>query len=89
MEIDEPQFDQSASAGALASAPGSCAADRLRVDASVAATLAAAADDAAKDWVGDREDCGTAGGPHFAPPLLMSALGKSSKKKVQPEYDSE
>ena len=35
------------------------------------------------------EDCGTAGGPHYAPPLLMSALGKSSKKKVQPEYDSD
>lgn len=31
------------------------------------------------------EDCGQSGGPHYAPPLLMSALGKSSKKKVKPE----
>ena len=30
------------------------------------------------------EDCNTSGGPHFAPPLLMSALGKSSKK-TKPE----
>lgn len=30
------------------------------------------------------EDCGQTGGPHYAPPLLLSALGKSSKKKVQP-----
>ena len=35
------------------------------------------------------EDCGTAGGPHYAPPLLMSALGKSPKKKVAPDYDSD
>ena len=26
------------------------------------------------------EDCNTSGGPHYAPPLLMSALGKSTKK---------
>merc|ERR1711939_610793 len=26
------------------------------------------------------EDCNTSGGPHFAPALLMSALGKSTKK---------
>mmetsp|Transcript_20015 Transcript_20015/g.32454 ORF Transcript_20015/g.32454 Transcript_20015/m.32454 type:complete len:599 (-) Transcript_20015:433-2229(-) len=30
------------------------------------------------------EDCGTSGGPKFAPPLLMSALGKSSKSHVTP-----
>ena len=26
------------------------------------------------------EDCNTSGGPHYAPALLMSALGKSTKK---------
>ena len=30
-------------------------------------------------------DCGTAGGPHFAPPLLMSALGKGTSSKVDSE----
>jgi choline transporter-like protein 2/4/5 len=35
------------------------------------------------------EDCGTNGGPHFAPPLLLSALGKSSKKKVKPFRDGD
>ena len=29
------------------------------------------------------EDCGTAGGPHYAPPLLMSALGKGTSSKVK------
>lgn len=34
------------------------------------------------------EDCGKSGGPHYAPPLLMGALGKSSKPKVKPnEHD--
>eukprot|EP00982_Pelagococcus_subviridis_P017452 31541-Pelagococcus_subviridis.AAC.2 len=39
------------------------------------------------------EDCGTANGPNFAPPLLMSALGKSlpakKGKKVKPAYDDD
>ena len=30
------------------------------------------------------EDCNQSGGPKFAPPLLMSALGKSSNSKVEP-----
>jgi choline transporter-like protein 2/4/5 len=30
------------------------------------------------------EDCGESNGPHYAPPLLMSALGKSSDPKVKP-----
>lgn len=29
------------------------------------------------------EDCGTQGGPHYAPPLLMSALGKGTSSKVK------
>jgi len=33
------------------------------------------------------EDCGQSGGPHFAPPLLMSALGKSSNPKVKPQEE--
>eukprot|EP00227_Mantoniella_beaufortii_P011672 CAMPEP_0197577324 /NCGR_PEP_ID=MMETSP1326-20131121/1998_1 /TAXON_ID=1155430 /ORGANISM="Genus nov. species nov., Strain RCC2288" /LENGTH=699 /DNA_ID=CAMNT_0043140379 /DNA_START=89 /DNA_END=2188 /DNA_ORIENTATION=+ len=30
------------------------------------------------------EDCGASGGPHYAPPLLMSALGKTADPKVKP-----
>ena len=30
------------------------------------------------------EDCGNSGGPKYAPPLLMGALGKTSDPKIKP-----